>query len=67
MIVVIGAGSTPYTLVQRVIDELGPEQIIGTVLNRVEEQQPPANSYLSDYYGPGQTTAEGAYIAQGAT
>jgi len=52
VIVVIGAGSTPYNLVQRVIDELGPDQIIGTVLNRVDEQSLPSNSYLKDYYGP---------------
>jgi protein-tyrosine kinase len=56
VIVVIGAGSTPYTLVQRVIDELGPEQILGTVLNRVAEHSLPTNSYLSDYYGPRETT-----------
>jgi capsular exopolysaccharide synthesis family protein len=37
VIVVIGAGSTPYTLVQRVVNELGADNIIGTVLNRVEE------------------------------
>ncbi len=57
VIVVIGAGSTPYTLVQRVINELGAENIIGTVLNRVEEGNVPANDYLRDYYGPGQTKA----------
>lgn len=52
VIVVIGAGSTPYTLVQRVISELGTENIIGTVLNRVEDASVPANDYLRDYYGP---------------
>ena len=50
VLVVIGAGRTPYTMVQRVINELGPERIIGTVLNRVEETSVPANSYLRDYY-----------------
>jgi protein-tyrosine kinase len=52
VIVVIGAGSTPYTLVQRVINELGTEQILGVVLNRVADASVPANSYLRSYYGP---------------
>jgi len=36
VILVIGAGSTPYGLVEKVVAELGREHIIGTVLNRVE-------------------------------
>ena len=51
-IVVIGAGSTPYTLVERVVNELGTENIIGTVLNRIEEGSVRGNDYLRDYYGP---------------
>jgi capsular exopolysaccharide synthesis family protein len=50
-LVVIGAGSTPYALVQRVVEVLGQDQIIGVVLNRAEEAHLPANSYLQDYYG----------------
>jgi capsular exopolysaccharide synthesis family protein len=50
-LVVIGAGKTPYTLVQRVINELGSENIIGTVLNRVEEGLLPATGYYKEYYG----------------
>jgi capsular exopolysaccharide synthesis family protein len=52
VLVVIGAGSTPYTLVQRVINELGQDCILGTVLNRVEETRVPTSNYLRDYYGP---------------
>jgi Mrp family chromosome partitioning ATPase len=52
VIVVVGAGTTPYPLVQRVINELGVDNIIGTVLNRVEEVNLPANDYHHDYYGP---------------
>jgi capsular exopolysaccharide synthesis family protein len=37
---VIAAGSTPYALVKRSIDELGADRIIGTVLNRVKETRP---------------------------
>ena len=34
VIVVIGAGSTPAATVERAVAEIGPECIIGTVLNR---------------------------------
>ena len=50
VLLVIGAGRTPYMLVQRVISDLGPERIIGTVLNRVEEGLIPATGYYKDYY-----------------
>jgi protein-tyrosine kinase len=46
---VIAAGSTPYALIKRAMDELGTERIIGTVLNRVERAALP-NNYGS-YYG----------------
>lgn len=38
VILVIGAGSTPYTVVERVVAEMGRENIVGTVLNRAEDQ-----------------------------
>jgi capsular exopolysaccharide synthesis family protein len=48
VILVIGAGLTPAAAVERAIAELGgPESIIGTVLNRVEERRIPE----ADYYG----------------
>jgi protein-tyrosine kinase len=47
---VIAAGKTPYQLVQQSIGELGAERIIGTVLNRVEEQTLQAHSYYGRYY-----------------
>lgn len=48
VILVIGAGSTPAAAVERAIAELGgPDSIIGTVLNRVEEGRIPD----ADYYG----------------
>jgi capsular exopolysaccharide synthesis family protein len=48
---VIGAGATPHRLVQRAIDELGRDSIVGTVLNRIEEENIPAAGYYGDYYG----------------
>ena len=47
---VIAAGSTPYELVNRSIEELGREYLVGTVLNRVEEHTI-ATRYYGNYYG----------------
>lgn len=44
VILVIGAGSTPYTVVEKVVTELGRENIVGTVLNRAQVK-PGALSY----------------------
>ena len=42
---VIGAGTTPSTVVERAIAELGPDWILGTVLNRVDDEAIPAAGY----------------------
>ena len=47
---VIAAGSTPYQLVQRGIDEIGADRVVGTVLNRVNENVLDARSYYGRYY-----------------
>jgi protein-tyrosine kinase len=47
VILVIGAGSTPYGLVEKVVAELGREHIIGTVLNRVEGDATQWSGYSS--------------------
>jgi protein-tyrosine kinase len=47
---VIAAGSTPYPIVQRAIDELGSEHIVGTVLNRVEARELPSHHHYDHYY-----------------
>jgi protein-tyrosine kinase len=49
VIVVIGAGSTPATVVERTIAELGPECIIGTVLNRVDRSVISEADYYERY------------------
>ena len=50
VLVVIGAGRTPYTMVERVINELGTDRMIGVVLNRVENDLMPATGYYEHYY-----------------
>jgi capsular exopolysaccharide synthesis family protein len=49
---VIGAGSTPYSLVQRSIAEIGAERIVGTVLNRVDVQTLTVHDYYGHHYAP---------------
>jgi len=51
VILVIGAGSTPYALVEKVVAELGREHIIGTVLNRVEGDATQWPDYYSSHDG----------------
>jgi protein-tyrosine kinase len=47
---VIAAGVTPYALVQRSLAEIGTDRIVGTVLNRVEEQALPVRGYYRQQY-----------------
>jgi capsular exopolysaccharide synthesis family protein len=49
VIFVIGAGSTPPALVERAVAELGPDCVIGTVMNRVEERTVPEADYYQRY------------------
>jgi protein-tyrosine kinase len=49
VVFVIGAGSTPAAAVERAVADLGPESIIGTVLNRVEERRIPDVGYYNHY------------------
>lgn len=46
VILVIGAGSTPYSVVEKAVAELGRANIIGTVLNRIED----SGASWSEYY-----------------
>lgn len=47
---VIAAHATPYQLVTRAIAELGADCIVGTVLNRMHEEDIPAADYYYQYY-----------------
>ena len=49
VILVIGAGTTPAAAVERAVAELGPDAILGTVLNRVEERRVPQAGYYEKY------------------
>jgi capsular exopolysaccharide synthesis family protein len=50
VILVIAAGTTPYPLVARAINEIGQDHIVGTVLNRVSSESIPSTQYYSHYY-----------------
>jgi capsular exopolysaccharide synthesis family protein len=47
---VIAAGGTPFHVVQKGIDEIGADRIIGTVLNRVGDQALNVHDYYGRYY-----------------
>lgn len=49
-VLVIGAGRTPLTLVQKAVDTIGREKVMGVVLNRVEREHFPGASYKYDYH-----------------
>ena len=49
-ILVIDAGTTQHAVVQRAIDSIGREKIVGVVLNRVEDRALAEASYY-EYYG----------------
>lgn len=50
VIFVIGAGSTPYSAIDRAVSQIGREQIVGTVLNRMEVGSTESD-YFNEYYG----------------
>jgi capsular exopolysaccharide synthesis family protein len=59
VILVINAGETPSAAVERAVADLGPDCILGTVLNRVEKFRIPEAGYYAKYgahygakYGP---------------
>jgi len=51
VVFVIGAGSSSYKVVERAIADLGQDSIVGTVLNRIDEQHLPSASAYAEYYG----------------
>jgi capsular exopolysaccharide synthesis family protein len=50
VIYVLAAGSTPHTLVERAVNEIGRESIVGVVLNRIAPGTIPATEYYEQYY-----------------
>ena len=54
VILVIGAGSTPAATVERAVTEIGPERIIGVVMNRVERHRVSEADYYDRYRSSGE-------------
>jgi capsular exopolysaccharide synthesis family protein len=50
VVFVIAAGVTSQRMIERAIEEIGREQIVGTVLNRIDERQMLAAHEYQDYY-----------------
>lgn len=53
VVFVIAAGTTPFDIVERAVDDLGRDSIIGTVLNRVDERAIPVAGYYDRYVQTG--------------
>lgn len=51
VVFVIGAGIAPQRVIERAIEDIGREQIVGTVLNRIDERQLHATHAYDGYYG----------------
>jgi Mrp family chromosome partitioning ATPase len=49
-VLVVRAGSTPHKLIQRAIETLGRDRIIGVVLNAVESRALASDGYYRGYY-----------------
>lgn len=56
-ILVVSANSTPFPLVRRAVDSVGPERILGIVLNRIDRAQMVGGYGYYDYYGYGKSDA----------
>ena len=50
VVFVIAAGTTSHKVIERAIAEIGRDFVVGTVLNRIEDQQLPTAAYYRDYY-----------------
>jgi protein-tyrosine kinase len=50
VIYVLAAGSTPHSLVEHAINEIGRESIVGVVLNRIDPGTIATTSYYEQYY-----------------
>jgi capsular exopolysaccharide synthesis family protein len=51
-VIVIEAARTPYDAIQKAIDTIGPERLIGAVLNRADGAQSAPYGKYGYYYGP---------------
>jgi protein-tyrosine kinase len=56
VVFVIAAGSTPHRIIERAITELGRDYVVGTVLNRIDDQQLPATGEYREYFAPAART-----------
>lgn len=50
---VVRAGKSPYRLIQRALDAIGRDNVLGVVLNAIDEHVDDAGYYYYGYYGTG--------------
>jgi capsular exopolysaccharide synthesis family protein len=66
-VLVVRAKSTPYDFVQRAVEALGRERVIGVVLNRVDEEQVSAGTSTRTTGTTGTATGTGTATVRGPT
>lgn len=49
VVFVVAAASTPYQLVQRAVAAVGPDRVLGVVLNKASDAMLPSNAYYPAY------------------
>src|SRR5687768_4400013 len=62
-ILVVDAGTTQHVVVQRAIESIGREKIVGVVLNRVEDRALAEASYYEYYGGTAHTRRRRRYLS----
>ena len=58
-VLVVKAGSTPYDLVKRAVDTIGPSKLLGVVLNQAHGTLGKYSYQYSDYYHRAPAPAKG--------
>jgi protein-tyrosine kinase len=60
VVLVVKANATPYQLVKRAVDAIGPDRLLGAVLNRATEKGHSDRYYYYDYRHYAQAPGDGA-------
>jgi capsular exopolysaccharide synthesis family protein len=66
VVFVIGAGTTPWPVVDKAVAELGRDFVVGIVLNGAEDSAMPGMSYYRRYYGSRESAQHGRSASSGA-
>lgn len=63
-LLVVGAGTTPAGAIQRAIEAIGRERVLGVVLNRADEALAGGDYYYYSYYGASQGNGSRGFLSR---